>query len=868
MLQGWYWDYPKTIQNHLWVDTLALQAKYMGKHGIDYIWLPPLSMGGGGKYSNGYDIKDLFDIGKSKPLATGFGYKSKIYSLIDSLETYNIIPVADMIYNHRDNGRADINPAVEGWIENYSFQDHVNGDQAYPSDRFRCILPIGVGTNLGAGTYYIKIKSASGHPDFYGKAYEFRCYTKKSGTSFPSNTIDENEASGNGGGDCSQGNINIQLNKRYSATLDNGGCGIDEYELTLTTANFFTADTIYIQLYNTDGTYSDQFISGVYYTGTGTDVQSQVRYQTFTNHFNSPSGRGGMNYTFFKPNGNPTCLCGDLDYMWFYYDYDHAVPATRDTLFEWTNWMWDTVGVRGLRLDALKHMTGSFLGDLLDNMHYSNRNPPMVVGESYDYDALTLKNRVDEVYNYMDQATKDAIVFRIFDFNLQAALRDACDAFGYDARNIFNAGIVENQGMDRLNAVIFVNNHDFREAYNRVDNDPILGYAYILTNPTVGTPCIYYTDYLSGPNPSYKSKMNGLMSTYHKFIQDAGYKEYLNKFGSVFNGFYTSGTASNSLIYQLGGITNGCGDNQDVVVAINFSGDPLKVYQKLNMDNAYNFNVGDTLFDVIGNASNDFEIINSNQELYIDIPARSYAVYVLTHSPDQTNITASGSTSVCQGENVLLSANSVNDCYTYQWQKNNIDIIDADQPTYAVNSSGTYRLVVSLGGQMEKYSNTITVTVSPDFPLVLINEDTLSTTASGNLQWYYGTDADSLEIIPGATSQQYISTTNGYYSLVVTDINGCIASSEVELIATGYDNLLSGKNFSVYPNPFIENIEFKTTNIDLSSSSIQIIDSKGRLVLSLPYQKELNLKELSAGVYTINIITDKETIKTKIVKIN
>src|SRR5207344_2692495 len=141
--------------------------------GFNYIWLPPMSRAAAGNGSNGYDVYDYYDLG-SGAFPCSFGIRSRIDKLIDSFDKYDIVPVADMIYNHRVGGKWENNGAVEGWIENYNLTKHNNGEACYPSDRYRCILPIGGSTGLGTGTYYFKIHSASGSGDYYNKGYTLR----------------------------------------------------------------------------------------------------------------------------------------------------------------------------------------------------------------------------------------------------------------------------------------------------------------------------------------------------------------------------------------------------------------------------------------------------------------------------------------------------------------------------------------------------------------------------------------------------------------------------------------------------------------------------------------------------------------------
>ncbi len=857
MLQAWWWEYPKTGQGKSFVDTLINKSKYLADRGYTYLWLPPLSLGQGGGASNGYDTYDYYHLGTNNR-KTGFGTRVKVDQLIDSIKSHNMTAIADVVYNHRSGGNPEFNPAVKGWIEDYNFQKHVNGDNCYPSDRFRNIIPIGTGTGLGAGTYYFKIKSASAHPDYFGKGYQFAVWTQKK---YLTSTV-VNEQEPNGGGDCGQGNNTVAIGTRINSSIDAGGCGVDEFQVTLTANDFLANDTIYITMMN-DGAFSDHFIYSIWYSGNNSNIYNQMIYQTYTSFQSVPSGRGQFNYMNFRPNGAPTCLCGDYDWMWFFYDVDQATSSSQDTLRNWSEWLIDSVNVGGFRIDAVKHMPSWFLGDLFDHLHYKGINPKMVVGESYEYSAATLKAHIDEVYNYMDNSTKDSIIYRLFDFNLQSSIRDACDAFGYDARNIFNSGMVDNQNMSRLNAVSFVNNHDFREDYNRVDNDPILGYAYILTNPTVGTPCVYYEDYLTDKFPGYAPKINKLISAYNRYIKDAGYREYLNRFNSPFASYFTSGSSPNSLIYQLGGTGNAaCSNNNGVVAAINFSGQPMKVYQKLNMWSGYQLNVGDTLFDITGNVASGYSIINNNQEIYVDIPARSYAVFVKGSTPVSTNISAIGSTSICLGQKVKLVPNTINPCYYYQWQLNNVDIPDGDQPTFEATQSGTYRLVISLGGNLKKYSQNITITVSPNVPVVAYSNGELSTSSNGTLQWYYGLFSNTQQPVTGATNQNYIPTQNGYYSVVITDANGCSAmSNKIQITNVGLESV-DINAVKVYPSPAYQYFIVE----GLSNVVLTISDLSGRIVNETILQDSINIIDCStflAGVYVLKFHSENSYEITK-----
>ncbi|RYE17446.1 MAG: alpha amylase, partial [Sphingobacteriales bacterium] len=164
MMQGWYWDYPKTAAGFSWADTLRLKAANLKQSGITHVWFPPHAVASFGAGSNGYDPKDLF-IGNQ---TTGLGTRPNLNAMLAEFTSQGIAPVADVIYNHRDGGSVETNPAVKDYINN-----HYNASkEPFPSDRYRVILPIGGSTGNGAGSYYFKFSSKSGDSRFNN--YQFK----------------------------------------------------------------------------------------------------------------------------------------------------------------------------------------------------------------------------------------------------------------------------------------------------------------------------------------------------------------------------------------------------------------------------------------------------------------------------------------------------------------------------------------------------------------------------------------------------------------------------------------------------------------------------------------------------------------------
>ena len=606
-----------------------IEARFpeMKENGFTHVWLPPLSRGSAGTADMGYGVRDYYDLGEYG--TARWGTRDRLDQAMLTLQLNDMVPVADMVYNHRDGGQWEDNPAVKGWVENFNSAKVAQGDRPYPSDRVKIRVPLGGTSGNGAGTYYIKVRSASQHPNYYGKAYEFKVQTS---TTPVTNATPIAEAEPNGGGDCGEGFQTVPLARLVHANVDNGGCGIDEYAVTIT-ADDFDADGDYIvmTLLNLGESgladMSDQYIHGIWYAEGGVELKSQVAYQTRTDFTTLSSGLGEMDYTNFKPNGNPTNLNGEYDTPYYFYDLDHTVPSTRQTLFDWTTWMWNDAGIRGMRLDAVKHFDPGFVGDLLDHLHDQGMMPDMVVGELFDYNPSVLKGWTDAVYGSMDNDAAADITPRVFDFALREELRKSVDVFGYDVRNLFNAGVVNGAGGSGFNTVTFANNHDFQHQGPTIDNDIMLPYAYILTNNQLGTPCVFWSDYYG--TPENFNPINNLMKAHRLYITGATEAHYLSAFNTGYGSSYQSGAPNTSLIYQLSNAESG----REVIVAINFSGETMRVDHQIN---TANIPVGDTLTDLLETSANPFAIVTSDSRAYFELPARSFGVWVQGNLRDQT----------------------------------------------------------------------------------------------------------------------------------------------------------------------------------------------------------------------------------------
>lgn len=643
MLQAWHWDYPKVGCNgHVGPShaaTMAARAFAQRAAGFTRVWLPPLSKASFGDCSNGYDPKDLYDIGQVSG-RTGVGTGAEVAQWIAALSQAGALPVADVVYNHRDGGAFEDNPAVRAYVMGYPPPACGGAATPYPvNGKLRYRLPLGGSSANGVGDYYFKFSSASGNAAFHGRAYKL--YFRTQNTPHDPNPIQETP--NHGGADCNQPSDRVFLGRDVFALQEVGqGCNTDEFWLRVQAGDFVAGGDfleVYVEQVGGGGEGIDQRPYGIWSSSRGVDVIGELAAQTRTDFSSMPSGLGAMSRLDFRPNGvHATCMTGDLDYPFFFFDVEHARPEVRAVYRDWNAWLWGTVGIRGFRMDAVKHFPASFVGGLLDDLHAQGRDPAMVVGEHFTTHAPTVKGWIDAVVGSMSPSARAAIDVRAFDFELRDALKQACDNGLFDARQVFQRGLVDGAGASGFQSVTFVNNHDFRTPGEHLLARQGLAYAYVLTNNRVGLPCVFAPDYYgddiygpSSPLPGLQAEIDRLMAVQREFVAGATEAVYLNRIGTTYASAWLQCGPQDALVYQLRGGVAGA----DVLVAINFENQPMRVNHAIHVGAAP---LGTTFGLAAGSSPRATVTVENSPNgiagsVYLEVPAYSYAVYVEGFAP-------------------------------------------------------------------------------------------------------------------------------------------------------------------------------------------------------------------------------------------
>jgi alpha-amylase len=169
-------------------------------------------------------------------------------------------------------------------------------------------------------------------------------------------------------------------------------------------------------------------------------------------------------------------------------DLDTNEPEVQKELRNWGSWLVENLGLRGFRLDAVKHIRAGFFREWLDHLRAADQSL-FAVGEHWSGELGKLLNYLNMVEGRMS----------LFDVPLHNRfVQFGQNASQLDLRQLFDDTLVQARS---THAVTFVDNHDTQE--DRVFAPPVadwfkpLAYASILLREG-GYPCVFAADY-DGP---------------------------------------------------------------------------------------------------------------------------------------------------------------------------------------------------------------------------------------------------------------------------------------------------------------------------------------------------------------------------------
>lgn len=146
-------------------------------------------------------------------------------------------------------------------------------------------------------------------------------------------------------------------------------------------------------------------------------------------------------------------------------------------------------------------------------------------------------------------------------------------------------------------------------------------------------------------------------------------------------------------------------------------------------------------------------------------------------------------------------------------------------------------------------------------PLIIPNGNTLTSTLASSYQWYVNNQQ-----ILGATTQTWVATQSGSYTVIITDSLGCYGTSTPYIVTlAGVDELSDGNSFSVKKINNSLSIEVIRAG---NMKSVRMIDMNGKVIRYEQVQGtskwDMSLNSVAPGCYIVDVTTDNAVGRTRI----
>ncbi|MBK7108124.1 MAG: T9SS type A sorting domain-containing protein [Bacteroidetes bacterium] len=275
-------------------------------------------------------------------------------------------------------------------------------------------------------------------------------------------------------------------------------------------------------------------------------------------------------------------------------------------------------------------------------------------------------------------------------------------------------------------------------------------------------------------------------------------------------------------VLEADGPTTFC-EGGSVTITANVPGSP----------DSYLWSNGETTSSITVSESGDYSVtIYKN-----DCSAISDPIAITVNPNPTATVNADGSTTLCEGEDVMLTANTAS---SYLWSNGETT------QSITVSESGNYSVTITNENSCTNESDAVAVTVNP-IPVATISAGGDTEFCEGGSVMLTASSGDSYLWSTGQTSASISATSEGSYSVTVTE-NGCSATS-------------SNTDVTVNANPTPSiSADGPTTFCEGGSVNLSV-DSYFDIVWSTGENTEsINVNE--AGVYNVTVTDDNGCMGT------
>lgn len=253
-------------------------------------------------------------------------------------------------------------------------------------------------------------------------------------------------------------------------------------------------------------------------------------------------------------------------------------------------------------------------------------------------------------------------------------------------------------------------------------------------------------------------------------------------------------------------------------------------------------------------------------ELYVAALA-SGKILKITELCSGFNFAGTVSGAVCDSSfagSIVLEVTGGAPPVTYKWSNG------ATEKDIVYLNPGTYAVTVKDGNSCERRDTFELLSLSPVPDPIFQGGDTLRTLNFApdlTLQWYFEGNP-----IPGANDHLYVPTQTGYYSLLVSNAEGCQTFTDPVFFDFSSATLpASVARFMLAPNPTSDQTMLTLELRRGGNTTIFLTDGQGRTIFSQTHQEQkialpIDLRGLPAGTYFLNVQTEHGAFVRQLLK--
>ena len=227
-------------------------------------------------------------------------------------------------------------------------------------------------------------------------------------------------------------------------------------------------------------------------------------------------------------------------------------------------------------------------------------------------------------------------------------------------------------------------------------------------------------------------------------------------------------------------------------------------------------------------------------------------------------------TTICAGQCINFTNQSLNSPSSLVWTFTGgtpASSTAVNPSNICYNTAGEYAVqlnATNIGGFSTKNKiSYITVSALPAIPTITSSGNTLTASNGDTYQWKLNGSPISMAI-----AATHVVTVDGNYTVTITDLNGCSATSAIYVVSTTdlQTNMDEFLNVSIYPNPFSTSaiIKIQTTRAkQIPEMDFYLYDLLGKEVLILEnigIETELFKEKLSKGLYFYKVLHSQKLI--------